>query len=240
MVSVDIVEVELTPLDQLYYVSRESGDDFSTRPYVMHTALYYAFGLLPSRFRVAEQTPKYRTHFTDSAANGIYIHPATPIDGAAGEYTTRRFAVKSDKFRDRSEQENKNLKETGFQRFINPGVRFRTFMRVDEGDPEQLADQLEGYCRLGKKMTTTRVQIAHHKADRATGNFELGHAIGNVDINTDVYDLRGNLHMESMVPVNLITEGNLSGEYAVFDPAFGSKSGRIAIPIQTEFLCQHR
>lgn len=240
MTAVDIVEVELTPLDQLYYVSRESGDDFSTRPYVMHTALYYALGLLPSRFRVLEQTPKYQSHFEESDASGLYIHPAIPVDSVAGKYTTRRFAVKADKFRDRAEQENKNLKETGFQRFIDPGVRFQTFVRVDGGNPDDLADKFAGYCRLGKKMTATRVRTATHTVEPTTGTFGLDHPIGNVDMDSGVYDILGDLHMESMVPVNLITEARLDGEYVSFEPTFGSTGDTITLPTQTTFLGEYQ
>lgn len=239
MSPVDIVEVELTPLDQLYYVSRESGDDFSIRPYVMHTALYYALGLLPSRFRVLEQTPKYQIHFEESDASEVYIHPAMPVDSVAGKYTTRRFAVKADKFRDRAEQENKNLKETGFQRFIDPGVSFQTFVRVDGGNQDELADQFAGYCRLGKKMTATRVRTATHTVEPTTGTFGLSHPIGNVDMDSDAYDILGDLHMESMVPVNLITEAELAGEYVSFESTFGSTGAEITLPIHTEFLGEY-
>lgn len=239
MTDVDIVEVELTPLDQLYYVSRESGDDFSTRPYVIHTALYYAFGLLPSRFRVLKQSPKYQSHFDDSDASNLYIHPAVPLDSVSGEYTTRRFAVKGDEFRQAAEQENKNLKETGFQRFINPGVRFRTFIRVDDGDTDALAEKLQGYCRLGKKMSSTKVRTATHDPEQSEGDFELTHPIGNVDISSDAYDMRGNLHMESMVPVNLITKAELRGEYVSIEPAFGSAE-TMALPTHAEFLSEER
>jgi CRISPR-associated protein Csc1 len=238
MTSVDVVEVELTPQDQLYYVSRESGDDFSTRPYVMHTALYYAFGLLPSRFRVTEQTPKYQEHFQDSVASDVYIHPAIPSDSVAGNYTTRRFAVKPDKFRDKAEQENKNLKETGFQRFIDPGVKFQTFIRVDDGGAEPLARDLAGYCRIGKKMTATRVRTSVHQAAPKTGAFDLDHPIGNVDISTDEYELRGNVHMESMMPVNVITSAEVSGEYISITPTFGSSQKSVALPTRTEFLSE--
>lgn len=241
MESIDIVEIELTVLDQLYYVSRESGDDFGTRPYIMHTALYYALGLLPSRFRVSEQSPKYTTHFENSqAANGLYIHPATPVGDVAGQYTTRRFAVKGDEFRQQSEQENKNLKETGFQRFLNAGTTLRAFARVDNGDASRLADRFEGYCRLGKKMTSTRVRTVHHTVTPETGEFDLGHPISNVDIGTQNYRMLGNIHLEPMMPVNLITQAHLSGEFVSLTPAFGSETGSIALPTETEFLQQHR
>lgn len=241
MDSIDIVEIELTALDQLYYVSRESGDDFGTRPYVMHTALYYALGLLPSRFRVSEHSPKYTTHLEGSpAASDLYIHPATPVGSVAGQYTTRRFAVKGDEFRQRSEQENKNLKETGFQRFLNAGTTLRTFARVDDGDASRLADRFDGYCRLGKKMTSTRVRTAHHTVTPETGEFDLGHPISNVDIGTQDYEMLGNIHLESMMPVNLITQAHLSGEFVSVTPEFGPDPDAIALPTETEFLQQHR
>jgi CRISPR-associated protein Csc1 len=240
MTAVDIVEVELTPLDQLYYVSRESGDDFATRPYVMHTALYYAFGLLPSRFRVGEQTPSYQSHFEDSArASGLYIHPAVAIDQLAGRHTTRRFAVKGDEFRQRSEQENKNLKETGFQRFIDPDTTFRTFIRVDATDSRNVEASLHEYCRIGKKMTSTRIRTASHTAEIGNGSFSLDQPIGNVDLNTDEYDLLGDVRMESMMPVNILTEAQLNGPHVTIDPAFGADSGPVSLPTETEFLLQH-
>lgn len=240
MDSAEIVELELVPQDQLYYVSRESGDDFSTRPYIMHTALYYALGLLPSRFRVSEQSPKYTSHFEEAEGTaGVYIHPATPIGQPAGRYTTRRFAVKPDTFRDRAEQENKNLKETGFQRFIDPGTRFQTFIRVPAGDSDAFASRLEGYCRVGKKMTATRVRTATHHPEVETGPFELTHPIGNVDLETDAYDVRGDVHFESMMPVNLLTGARLAGDHITVHPRF-SDDEKVALPTHTQFLHEHQ
>lgn len=241
MSSIDIIEVELTPLDQLYYVSRESGDDFSTRPYVMHTALYYAFGLLPSRYRVCDQTPQYISHFEAAdVANDLYIHPATTVDRVAGQYTTRRFSVKADKFRQRSEQENKNLKETGFQRFIDPETTFRTFVRVDQADAESITSQIEGYCRIGKKMTSTRVRTAHHRTELTTGEFTLGHPIGNVDIDTDRCEIVGDVHLEAMMPVNVITDARLCGDHVTIEPEFGASRSSVSLPANTEFLLQQQ
>jgi CRISPR type I-D-associated protein Csc1 len=233
--SVDIVEVEINPLDQFYYVSREAGETFAVREYIMHTALYYAFHLLPSRFRVTEHTPSYQEHLEASdLASDLYIHPAVPIDRTSGSYTTRRFAVKNDKFRQRAEQENKNLKETGHQRFIDPETRFRTFVIADDRGTE-LVDRLPSYIRVGKKMTVARLGTSLHTADPQTTTFELGQPVGNVDLPADTYTVTGDVRLESMMPVNVLTEATIEGPHVKIDPDFGP-SAPVALPTETEFL----
>jgi CRISPR type I-D-associated protein Csc1 len=233
--SVDIVEVEINPLDQFYYVSREAGETFAVREYIMHTALYYAFNLLPSRFRVAEHTPSYQEHFEESdLANDLYIHPAVPVDRTSGSYTTRRFAVKGDEFRQRAEQENKNLKETGHQRFIHPETRFRTFVIADNRGAE-LVNRLPPYIRVGKKMTVARIRTSLHTGDPHAREFELGQPVGNVDLPTDIYSVTGDVRLESMMPVNVLTEATVEGPHVNIDPDFGP-SDPVALPIEAEFL----
>ena len=233
--SVDIVEVEINPLDQFYYVSREAGETFAVREYIMHTALYYAFNLLPSRFRVTEHTPSYQEHFEESdLANDLYIHPAVPVDRTSGSYTTRRFAVKGDEFRQRAEEENKNLKETGHQQFIHPETRFRTFVIADNRGAE-LVNRLPPYIRVGKKMTVARLRTSLHTADPDIREFELSQPVGNVDLPTDTYSVTGDVRLESMMPVNVLTEAMVEGPHVKVDPEFGP-STPIALPTKAEFL----
>jgi CRISPR type I-D-associated protein Csc1 len=235
--SVDIVEVEINPLDQFYYVSREAGETFAVREYIMHTALYYALHLLPSRFRVTEHIPSYQEHFEASdLASDLYIHPAVPTDRTSGSYTTRRFAVKSDEFRQRAEQENKNLKETGHQRFIDPETRFRTFMIADDRGME-LVDRLPPYIRVGKKMTTARVRTRIHEGESEEGRFELGQPVGKSDVSQDEYDVLGDVTMESMAPVNVLTSGDLSGPHVSITPSFGPGNDEtVSLPTEAKFL----
>lgn len=229
-----VVELSITPLDQYYYVSRESGDRFSTKPYIMHSALFYALGLLPTRFRVSDQTPVYTTHYERSeAAEGIYIHPATIVGG--GRHMTRRFSVKGDTYRSEAQQENKNLLETGHQRTYEPNLQFRTFVTCSEGtDAPTFAQQLPSYIRVGKKMTSARLEADVHDVTPKEGRFTLDQPVGKQDISTDGYDILGSVHMESMAPVDLLTQSDLSGQYVSVDPRFGSEHRDMPVTLPTD------
>lgn len=229
-----VVELSIIPLDQYYYVSRESGDTFSTKPYIMHSALFYALGLLPTRFRVGEQTPAYTDHYEQSrATEGIYIHPATVVGG--GRHMTRRFSVKGDTYRSEAKQENKNLLETGHQRTYEPGVQFRTFITCGDGtDAQSFAQRLPSYIRVGKKMTSARLETAIHDVTPEEGRFTLDQPVGRQDISTDEYEILGSVHMESMAPVDLLTQSDLSGQYVSVNPQFGPQRRDMAVTLPTD------
>lgn len=232
-----VVELKITPLDQYYYVSQESGDTFTTKPYIMHTALYYALGFLPTRFRVAEQTPSYEDHFCRSAlTDGLYLHPARLLGG--GTYETRRFSVKGDTYRTEPVAENKNLLETGHQRTLSPGAVFRTFALCrHETEPEEVAEQIDSYIRVGKKMTTAHVQTAVHEVEIQEGHFELQQPVARTDLNSSQYQFLGNLRTETMAPVNLIIRSELDGEHVQVEPVFNRTTDEtLALPTQGQFL----
>lgn len=232
-----VVELAITPLDQYYYVSREAGTTFRTKPYIMHTALFYALGLLPTRFRVDEQTPAYSQHFKQAVGtNDLYIHPARIV--SEQEHTTRRFSVKGDSFRSEAEQENKNLIETGHQRTLQPDHTFRTFVLCrGERSSEEFAEGVPPYVRVGKKMATAHVRTRVHEAKHRVGQFELGQPVGQSDIPSDGYDVLGNVNMDSMAPVNLITKSDLSGPYVSIEPYFGQTGqDSVELPADAQFL----
>lgn len=230
-----VVECRLTAQDSVYYASREAGETFSTRPYLMHTALYYALGLLPSRFRTHEQAPRYVEHRDGSTlAGAVYIHPATVLDE---EYHTRRFAAKGDQFRSASSRGSGNFKETGHQKMLTPQTKFRTFATTtDRETVTQLTEQLPAYARVGKKSTTVRVETATHEATVRDGPFSLGQPVGDIDYPEGAYEVRGNLHWERMVPVDLLTAADLSGRHAEVSSEWGD--GPVALPADTTFLAQ--
>lgn len=237
---IDVIELELTVDDQFYYVSKEIGDTFKTLPYIMHTALYYALGMLPSKFRSVTNTPNYRKHYENAdLAQDIYIHPATPLTEV--ESTTRRFACKGDEHRVDTEPENKNLKETGFQQYIEPGSTFRTFIRVKPDTDTTVDDvlhQIQPYIRTGKKMTTTRVETHTHKARPQTGEFTLGQPIALPDFNQKNYHPYKNMDKESL-NVDILQSGDLTGEYIEVEPVRTPVDGMtetVALPTQTSFL----
>lgn len=236
-----VVELLITPLDQYYYVSRESqGTEsqgtFSTKPYIMHTALYYALGFLPTRFRVAKQCPRYREHFERSTyTDGVYIHPARVV--GEDTYETRRFSVKGDAYRTKPTEENKNLLETGHQRTIEPDVVFRTFAVCrNEADPHTVAGRIDSYVRIGKKMAPARVQTTVHDVTIRDGQFELRQPVGRTDLNTSEYGFVGNLQMESMAPVDLITACDLEGPHVRVEPSFGGRQEEVALPANGRFI----
>lgn len=230
-----VLGVDITTGDNLYYVSRESGNRFSVKPYLMHTALYYALGILPSRFRCADQTPFYDED--RKSIEDLYVHPAvsTELKG----YETRRFAVKGDSYRTESQRMNRNLMETGYQKSILPGSTFMTYIvsSTDErGDT--LVERSPTYIRLGKKMASTRVEISDlGEFEAESGDFDLSQPVSIKDLDFDnEYDLLGNLCWERMNPVDLLVEGELNGPHISFTVGEGETEQRIELPANAEFL----
>jgi len=230
-----VLEVDIIPGDNLYYVSRESGNRFSVKPYVMHTALYYAFGILPSRFRCAEQTPFYDDDKDE--AEGLYIHPAVlkELEG----YETRRFAVKGDSYRAESQRMNRNLMETGYQKSILPGSEFRTYVVSRESKKvNDLVEASSTYVRIGKKMASTKIKITDlGKYKSHSGDFELSQPVSTEDLDfNNEYDLLRNLRWERMNPVDLLVEGELNGPHLSFTVPRGRDEERVELPANAEFF----
>ena len=117
----EVLEATVQTCGEVTFTSREVGRLADTEPYILNTALYYALGVFPSRFRCAEQTPFYDDDKKDH--KDLYVHPA--VSRRLQGYETRRFAVKGDNYRTESTQENRNLMETGYQKSILHGSEFR-------------------------------------------------------------------------------------------------------------------
>jgi len=230
-----VLEVNITPSDFLYYVSRESGNRFSVKPYVMHTALYYAFDILPSRFRCAEQTPFYDDDKDE--AEGLYVHPA--VSKELEGYETRRFAVKGDSYRTESQRLNRNLMETGYQKSILPGSEFRTYIVSRDGEKaSDFVEESPTYVRIGKKMASSKIKVTDlggHEPE--SGDFELSQPVSTKDLDLDKeYDLLRNLRWERMNPVDLLVEGELNGPHLSFTVPRGRDEERVELPAKAEFL----
>lgn len=233
------IEIKLTPMDSFYYASREAGETFMTKEYVMNTALYYALGLFPSRFRTAEQRPRYLSDRNESYwGNRIYLSPATAL--SQPDFQTRRFSVKTDTYRSVSEQRSSNFKETGHMKTIDPGLGFRSFaLCKSEADRNELLDSIPAYCRLGKKMASTRVRTEPFKAEKRSSQFDLGHPVGILDIPKDEYDILGNISYQKMVPVNLLMQASIEGPHITYSPRWvRHKESDLALPTEAGFLIE--
>ena len=207
------IDIELTLQDSFYYASREAGETFLTRPRIMHTALYYALGLFPSAFRIAEHIPRYVPHRESSKfGNHVYLFPAVASNEPS--YTTRRFAVKPDEFRQTSERGSANFKETGYMKMIDPGISFQTYAVCDDkATRDTVLDELPQYVRVGKKLSLARATTEPFAAPIQEGAFELSHPIADLDIDRSTYTIKGGLEWERMNPVDLITGANLLGPH---------------------------
>lgn len=207
------IEIEITLQDSFYYASREAGETFLTKPILMHTALYYALDLFPSAFRIAEHTPHYVTHRDASEfGNEVYLYPGIASNDPS--YTTRRFAVKPDGFRQASEPGSANFKETGHMKMIDPGITFRTYAVCDDdATRDAVLEELPSYARVGKKLSLSRVETTSFEAPVQYGTFELSHPIADLDIDRSMYTIHGGLKWERMNPVDLITGADLEGPY---------------------------
>ena len=226
-------------MDSFYYASREAGETFMTKEYVMNTALYYALGLFPSRFRTAKQRPRYLTDREESYwGHRVYLTPATALERPS--FQTRRFAVKTDQYRTVSERRSANFKETGHMKTIDPGLGFRSVaICASETDRDELLSALSPHCRLGKKMASTRVETEPFEADVESGEFDLGHPVGILDVPTDEYNILGNVSYKKMVPVNLLMEARLSGAHATFEPRWSARrTEHISLPAEAGFIVE--
>lgn len=233
------IEIELTPMDSFYYASREAGETFMTKEYVLNTALYYALGLFPSRFRTAKQRPRYLSDRDGSYwGDKVYLSPATAL--SQPNFQTRRFAVKTDAYRSVSEQRSSNFKETGHMKTIDPGLGFRSFALCEsEAVRDDLLETIPSYCRLGKKMASTRVRTEPFVAEEATGEFDLGHPVGILDIPKDEYTIVGNVAYQKMVPVNILMQASLKGKYITYSPRWiRNRESDIALPTEAGFLIE--
>lgn len=233
------IELKLTPMDSFYYASREAGETFMTKEYIMNTALYYALGLFPSRFRTAEQRPRYLSDRDHSYwGHRVYLSPAVALDQP--DFQTRRFAVKTDTYRSVSEQRSSNFKETGHMKTIDPGLGFRSFALCDsEADRDELLDTIPEYCRLGKKMASTAVQTEPFSAEVTSGQFELGHPVSILDLPKDTYEILGGISYQKMVPVNLLMEASASGPHITYAPEWTRNRKReLALPADAGFLTE--
>lgn len=235
--TLNVIEVEITPLDSLYFASREAGELVVTEPYVMHTALYYALGLFPTQFRVGVFSPQYTDHRDGSTlGTAVYIHPAVPT--RTPDFQTRRFAAKGDAFREASERHSRNFKETGHQKMIAPEQPFVTYMTTTEAERhQQLLETLPSYIRLGKTMATARVETATHAVPIEMGEFSLGQPIAAPDYESETYELLGGLRWQRMRPADLILEADVEGPYARLKPTF-DLSESVCLPTATEFFAQ--
>lgn len=225
--------VEITVEDDLYYVSREDGGNFSTRPYLMHTALYYAFRIFPTRFRTSVQNPHYEEDRDDGPK--IYIHPAKAK--SLSGYEKRRFSVKTDSYRSKSEKENQNLMKTGHQKTIRPGSIFQTF--ITSNSKEKLSRQKEklpDYIRIGKKMSSARVRCGEIvEAEIEEGSFSMDIPVSTKDLDfEEEYSVKGDLNWENMNPVDLLTDGKLQGPHADFE--LSENDSTISVPAEIGFL----
>jgi len=225
--------VEITVEDDLYYVSREDGRRFSTRPYLMHTALYYALRIFPTRFRTSVQNPNYEEDRDDGP--GVYIHPAKAK--SLSGYEKRRFSVKPDSYRSEAKQENQNLMKTGHQKSIRPESTFQTF--ITSKSKEKLLEQKEklpDYIRIGKKMSSARLEAGEiREAEVQQGSFSMDIPVSTKDLDfEDEYSIKGDLNWENMNPVDLLTEGRLEGPHANFN--LPERGLNFSIPAEIGFL----
>jgi CRISPR type I-D-associated protein Csc1 len=233
------IELRLTPMDSFYYVYREAGETFMTKEYVMNTALYYALGLFPSRFRTNKQRPRYLEDRDESYwGNRVYLSPAVALNRP--EFQTRRFAVKTDQYRSSSERRSANFKETGHMKTIDPGLGFRSFaICASEEARDELLSTISPHCRLGKKMASTRVEVSPFEATQTQGEFNLGHPVGMLDVPKDEYDVLGNVSFKKMVPVNLLIQARLNGDHITIEPEWSTQKGQdVSLPTNAAFIAE--
>ena len=96
--SVRAFEGVLEMMSELFFASLEPGNNYTTRPLILNTALYYALGYCSGRYvnvpvkkGSAKQNPTY-VEDTASFYSKLYVSPAKPVKSIrfASEITNAR------------------------------------------------------------------------------------------------------------------------------------------------------
>jgi|APHM01.1.fsa_nt_gi CRISPR-associated protein Csc1 len=239
--------VTLRTQGEIWFASREVGRLADTEPYLLNTALYYAFGLASGRYVDRLFEPTYIDDTADIADN-VYITPATPTEGVTNritstyntstdDYATINYSAQNDP------NEGRNLPSYGRRRVLGHGNELRCYVLGRGLGTGELRAELPGYVRLGKKRGKARVKTKPLAVDDGTGMYELGHSIGAYDSDQTPV---GDLITKQMRPTPLVAQGTYDGSHVVLsDPKPNSEAedttgNSVKLPADLKFLRRKR
>ncbi|QSR87923.1 type I-D CRISPR-associated protein Cas5/Csc1 [Methylacidiphilum caldifontis] len=237
-----IYKLELSLMEKVFFASREISNFFITEPVIGNYALVYAFGFMNAPYHIdsiKNETPNYLWDLRSINEMGIYITPATPIDGV--ELELERFNGLSDSYWYMMSNnivaaslEYKLTKKTARPANFPQQGRLRLLLRGNKFTCFIISNQeihIPSYIRLGKFNSKTKVDIKKVytdpiaiKKDEASVDIYLNPLDLPPESNLKLYDLF------NIPPVPLISNALIEGNFYYLDGIFLPSGLRFGIP----------
>lgn len=219
-------------MSELFFASLEPGDNYTTEPIILNTALFYALGYakgnyinFPVKKGRAKQNPTY-VEDTSDLVDRIYITPAKAINNP--EFTTEIYNSRSDdyvqsnKLAQADENANTPTGRYGARKQIQPGARFLFYVLTFDGSEPDMPP----YIRLGKKRCKARVEWEEVSAVASDGLYYTTHPVLIDDLDTIPL---GDITFKRMQPFDIIQNARFSGDYVKID-------GKDVLPLNVRYL----
>lgn len=221
-------------MGELFFASVEPGDNYSTEPIILSTALYYALGYAKGNYinfpvkkgrSSAKQNPTYLAD-TEAIFQAIYVTPARIINKP--KFTTELYNSRSDDYvqsstlSDADSDANTPTGRYGARKQIQPGAKFSFFVLTFDGTKPDMPS----YVRLGKKRCKAMVEWEQVPASVLEGDYQTTHPVLIDDLES--IPLSG-ISFKRMQPFDVLQTGHFRGLYV----KLGSKD---VLPLNVRFL----
>jgi CRISPR-associated protein Csc1 len=203
-------------MSELFFASLEPGDNYTTEPIILNTALYYALGYAKGNYinrplkkikGSAKQNPDY-IEDTEELFKRVYVTPAKLINFA--ELSTEIYNSRSDDYvqanKPTDADSNANIPRYGVRKQIQPGARFLFYVLTFDGTEPDMPP----YIRLGKKRCKALVEWSEVEVSVLNGTYTTTHPILAED--TNLIPL-GDISFKRMQPFDIIKKSRFSGDY---------------------------
>ena len=225
-------------MSELFFASIEPGDNFTTEPIILSTALYYALGYAKGNYinfpakksrGSVKQNPTYIVD-TESLFETVYVTPAKVINKP--EFTTELNNSRSDDYVQSNNLSNADSDAntpTGrysARKQIQPGARFLFYVLTFDGSKPDMPS----YVRLGKKRCKALVEWEEVVASISDGEYKTTHPVLIDDLESVPL---GDISFKRMQPFDVLQKGRFFGTYI----KIGSKD---VLPINVRFLRRMR
>lgn len=228
-------EAEL--MSELFFASKEPGNNYLTQPYILNTALYYALGFASSSYvnfpdnkRSKKQKPTYIEDTVD-IFNDLYISPASPVNEI--RYSSENSNSRGDQYVQHNQPEkqiNSPTGKIGKRKQIQPGAVFRFFIMSYNGyEPD-----LPSYIRVGKKRSKAKISWNEPEFKLGEGDYVINHPVLVDDLSVIP---NKDISFQRMLPFDLIKKGALNGKYLSIDL---NPKEVVCLPSDLKFLQRRR
>lgn len=221
-------------MSELFFASIEPGDNYTTEPIILSTALYYALGYAKGNYinypaktgsGSVKQNPTYLVD-TESLVESIYVTPAKIVGKPA--FTTELNNSRSDDYVQSNNLSNSDSDANtptgryGARKQIQPGARFLFYVLTFDGSEPDMPP----YVRLGKKRCKALVEWEEIATSISEGEYKTTHPVLIEDLESAPI---GDISFKRMQPFDVLLRGRFSGIYI----NLGSKD---VLPINVRFL----